>query len=64
MACTNKNVYKYYLDTSSEKPSKALNAHKNLITSMCLDRDENALLVGTSDGLIYLWSTETDELLG
>ena len=57
IACSNKNVYKYILDEENEKKVKALNAHANLITSMSLELNDEYLLVGTNDGLVYIWDT-------
>lgn len=63
LGCKNKNVYCMPIDTivdtqnqQQRKPKKVLNQQKNEITWMALTKSENRLVVGTSDGILFIYS--------
>ena len=66
LGCKNKNVYWYWIDAvlsdiNSKKSSKVLNAHKNEITTMALTKNERYLVVGNTDGVLYIWDLFEDD---
>ena len=63
LGCKNKNVYWMPIDSvidhlnqQQRKPKKVLNQQKNEITWMALTKSENRLIVGTSDGILFIYS--------
>ena len=64
LGCTNKNVY--WMETKIDEPSpnprkkikKALTGHTHSITTILLSKNESRLIVGTDDGMIYIWNIE------
>lgn len=75
LACDNQNVYAYSLETSqvtstaqgvttsSEKHKRTLQ-HRKKVTAMCLTFDNQYLVSGDSQGLIYIWNIAAEHAGG
>ncbi|CAI2367477.1 unnamed protein product [Moneuplotes crassus] len=68
LGCKNKNVYCFSIeavlnDWGSQKSARVLNPHKNEISTMSLTKNERYLVVGSTDGVIYIWDLYQDDHL-
>lgn len=66
LGCKNKNVYWFPIESSKEgqsqkKAKRTLNAHRNEISSMSLTKNERYLVVGTTDGVLYIWDLDEED---
>ena len=66
LGCKNKNVYCFSLDhsldsQSSKKFTKAIGNHRYEITTMSLTKNERYLVVGTTDGVLYIHDLEATD---
>lgn len=67
LGCKNKNVYWFPIETSagpnqvSKKSKRILNAHRNEICTLSLTKNEKYLVVGTIDGVLYIWDLEQED---
>ena len=72
VACDNQNIYCYSLEVQQQtnqvqvenigkNKQKRTLQHKKKVTALCLSVDGQHLISGDSQGLIYIWSTQTSE---
>ena len=67
VACDNQNIYCYGLEAPSQlqegqvgkNRQKRTLQHKKKVTALCLTVDGQFLISGDSQGLIYVWSTQS-----
>lgn len=68
LGCKNKNVYCMPIESTMEgqehtqkKAKRVFSQHRNEITCMTLSKNETRLIVGSSDGVLYIWSLEKED---
>jgi hypothetical protein len=67
LGCKNKNVYCFPIETTADpnqapkKSKKTLNAHRNEVSTLALTKNEKYLVVGTTDGVLYIWDLDVED---